>query len=72
MVQFRSLRLFAPFLLILLGISLAAACGDSQPREVVVSQEVVREVPQTVVVTADETQSVMNEVNAEISTNLNR
>ena len=41
---------FAPFLLIILAVSLAVACSDSQPNEVV-TKDVIREVPQTVVVT---------------------
>jgi ABC-type branched-subunit amino acid transport system substrate-binding protein len=47
-------RVFALFLLILLAISLAAACGESQPQEVPVTVIVPQEVPQTVVVTQKE------------------
>jgi len=48
--QPKRVRVFAPFLLILLVVSLAAACGDSQPQEVPVTVIVPQEVPQTVVV----------------------
>lgn len=51
--QLKRVRVFAPFLLILLVVSLAAACGDSQPQEVPVTVIVPQEVPQTVVVTEE-------------------
>lgn len=51
--QLKRVRIFAPFLLILLVVSLAAACGDSQPQEVPVTVIVPQEVPQTVVVTEE-------------------
>lgn len=50
MIQLKRVRVIAPFLLILLVISLASACGDSQPQEVPVTVIVPQEVPQTVVV----------------------
>ena len=53
MDQLKRVRIFAPFLLILLVVSLAAACGDSQPQEVPVTVIVPQEVPQTVVVTEE-------------------
>lgn len=54
MNQLMRVRVFALFLLILLAISLAAACGESQPQEVPVTVIVPQEVPQTVVVTQKE------------------
>ena len=51
--QLKRVKVFAPFLLILLVVSLAAACGDSQPQEVPVTVIVPQEVPQTVVVTEE-------------------
>ena len=50
MAQLKRITVFTPFLLIILALSLAAACGDSTPQQVEVTREVVREVPQTVVV----------------------
>ncbi len=70
MSQLKRVRVFAPFLLVLLVISLAAACGDSQPNEVIVTKEIVREVPQTVVVEqeveVEVTKVVTEEVEVEV------
>ena len=62
MNQLKRVRVFAPFLLILLVVSLAAACGDSEPREVPVTVIVPQEVPQTVVVMEEVTKVVTEEV----------
>ena len=62
---------FIPFLLMILAVSAVIACGDSQPREVIVTQEVVREVPQTVVVEqeveVEVTKVVTEEVEVEVT-----
>lgn len=55
MAQLKRLTTFTPFLLLLLALSLAAACGDSAPQQVEVTREVVREVPQTVEVAVPQT-----------------
>ena len=59
-VQVKRMAVLAPFLLIILALSLAAACGDSAPQQVEVTREVVREVPQTVAV--PQTVEVVREV----------
>ncbi len=50
MSRFMQMRAFAPFLLMLLALSLAVACDNSETREVPVTVIVPQEVPQTVVV----------------------
>ena len=62
MAQLKSVRVLAPFLAILIVMSLAAACGDSQPQEVPVTVIVPQEVPQTVEVTKVVTEQVMVEM----------
>ena len=78
MAQLKRMAAFSPFLLLILALSLAAACGDSTPVEVtreveitkVVTEEVevpqtvevTREVPRTVVVEHEVTKVVTEEV----------
>lgn len=78
MAQLKRMAAFSPFLLLILALSLAAACGDSTPvevtREVEVTKvvteevevpqtvEVTREVPRTVVVEHEVTKVVTEEV----------
>ena len=58
MSRIKRVGAYAPFLLLILVISLAAACGDSEPNVTVVTEEIVREVPQTVVITEVVTEEV--------------